>query len=458
MSAAQPVYAAETLGRWIAAQRVEDIPAAVRRAAADTLIDTVGLCVAARHSEYVQALVTAWPDRGACTVLGRSERREASAAALINGVAAHGEDFDNTFEGCPVHPGAVMVAAMLAGTEAFELGGAQMLRGIAVGQEVLCRLGLVAQKGVHAAGFHPTAVLGTLAATAGVAAMHDTAPATTARAFGIAGSLASGIIEYLADGSWTKRLHAGWAAHCGLRAVAMARAGFTGPISVFEGRHGVFASFAPSIEPALERLTDSLGSEWVSERLAFKPYACGTMTQPFIDCAIRLGRALRAEEISELVCSVGEGTVHRLWEPLLLKQRPPNGYAAKFSTPYCIAAGFIRGAAGLAEFTAESVRNRELLALAARVRYEIDPNDEYPRNYSGRIRAHLHDGRVVEEFQPYLRGGWHSPLDRAELVAKCEANFQYGGIDPQRCQQLATLADTLADTDVTPDIASLTNA
>ena len=451
----QPETLALEIGRWIETLRGRDLPAAVQRANADTIIDTVGLAVAARDLDYTHALLEAWPLAGPCTVFGHSTRLDAGAAAVVNGTAAHGEDFDNTFEGCPVHPGAVVVAAVLASAEADGLTGEQALCGIAVGQELMCRLGLIAQKGVHAAGFHPTAVLGALGATAAVAAAHGLAPLTTARALGIAGSLASGIIEYLADGSSTKRLHAGWAAHSGIRAVAMARAGFTGPLSVFEGRHGVFSSFAPSVTPDLAILTRDLGSHWVSEHIAFKPFACGTMTQPFIDCAIRLGRKLDPADVVALRCFVGEGTVHRLWEPLALKQRPPNGYAAKFSTPYCIAVGFLRGAAGLAEFTDEAVGDPELIALAARVDYEVDPDDEYPRNYSGRIRATLADGRVVEERQPHLRGGGREPLGRDELLAKCAANFRYGKRDERGASRLAALADGLAAQSVPLDLGPI---
>ena len=267
-------------------------------------------------------------------------------------------------------------------------------------------MGSPCKKGVHAAGFHPTAVLGAMGATAAVAAATGMAPRATANALGIAGSMASGIIEYLADGSWTKRMHAGWAAQSGLRAAAMGRSGFKGPATVFEGEHGFFRAFAPSVEPDPATVTADLGARWESVRLAFKPHACGTMTQPFVDCAVDLAkRGIRAADIVELRCYVGEGTVHRLWEPLALKRRPPSAYAAKFSTPYCIAAGFLRGGAGLAEFSAEAIRDPDLLSLAERVHYEIDPHDEYPHNYTGRIRATLTDGRVVEVEQPHLRGG-----------------------------------------------------
>ena len=169
--------------------------------------------------------------------------------------------------------------------------------------------------------------------------------------------MASGIIEYLAEGTWTKRMHAGWASQSGLRAALLGRAGFRGPRTVFEGVHGLFNGFARTAAGDYGALVDDFGARWVTEILAFKPYPCGTMTHPYIDCARRLAARVRPEDINILICEVAEGTVHRLWEPLAAKQKPPNGYAAKFSTPYCIASGFVRGGAGLDAFTDAAVRD-----------------------------------------------------------------------------------------------------
>jgi 2-methylcitrate dehydratase PrpD len=214
---------------------------------------------------------------------------------------------------------------------------------------------------------------------------------------GVAGSMAAGIIEYLADGSSTKRLHAGWAAQSGMRAAALGAAGFTGPSTVFEGTHGLFFGFAGRLRPDFGALVDDLGTRWEAGRLAFKPYACGTMTQPYVDCAVDLARrGIRPEQVAAIVCEVGEGTVHRLWEPLALKQTPPTPYAAKFSGPYCVAAGFVFGDAGLAQFTEEAVRDPRVLALAGKVDFVVDPANEYPANYTGHVRADAdrrHGGR-----------------------------------------------------------------
>ena len=240
--------------------------------------------------------------------------------------------------------------------------------------------------------------------------------------------MAAGIIEYLADGSWTKRMHAGWAAQSGIRAAQMGAAGFKGPGTVFEGVHGLYAAFAPSITPNFAPLTHGLGEAWQAAKVAFKPYACGTMTQPFIDCAVRLKtKGVNPDDIASITCEVGEGTVHRLWEPLAQKQKPPTAYAAKFSSPYTIAAGLLHGDAGLAQFTDEAVSDARALAIAAKVTYVIDPDNEYPRNYTGHIRAELKDGSVVEERQGQLRGGTKEPMSRADILAKANANLTFSG-------------------------------
>jgi 2-methylcitrate dehydratase PrpD len=429
---------AETLAEKIVALKAGSLPAATTRKCEDLLIDVVGLCVTARNEGYIASALAGWDDDGPCTVIGHQRTLNAAGAAFVNGTAAHGEDFDDTFEGGPVHAGAVIVPAVLAACERHNPDGGMALIGIAVGTEALCRLSLVVPKAVHKAGFHPTAIFGVMGAAAGVGAALGLNARQIVDALGIAGSMAGGIIEYLAEGVWTKRLHAGWAAQSGIRAALMARQGFVGPRTVFEGVHGLFHGFAHTAHGDYDALTGDFGTRWVTDTLAFKPYPCGTMAQPYIDCARRLAaRGVRAEHIREIVCEVAEGTVHRLWEPLADKQRPRNGYAAKFATPYLLATGFVRGGVGLGAFTEAAIRDSKVLALAAKVGFVIDPQNPYPNNYTGHVRATMNDGSVIEERQPYLRGGAQEPLTRQDLTKKFALNAQHGGWT--RAQSDATL-------------------
>ncbi|MGA7307494.1 MAG: MmgE/PrpD family protein, partial [Pseudolabrys sp.] len=223
---------AEQLAQRIAAQRGDNLPAAVRQKCEDLLIDVAGLCVTARNEDYIKSALAGCDDEGPCTALGHSRTFSAASAAFINGTAAHGEDFDDTFEGGPVHAGAVIVPAVLAACERHRPEGSAALLGIAVGTEVMCRLSTVVPKAVHKAGFHPTAIFGVMGAAAGVGATLGLNAKQVVDALGIAASFAGGIIEYLAEGAWTKRLHPGWAAQSGVRAALLARGGFFGPRTV----------------------------------------------------------------------------------------------------------------------------------------------------------------------------------------------------------------------------------
>src|SRR5437868_6537208 len=422
------VSVAETLAEKITALKPGSLPAATSRKCEDLLIDVAGLCVTARNEDYVRSALTGCDDDGSCTAIGHSRMLTGAGAAFVNGSAAHGEDFDDTFEGGPVHAGAVIVPAVLAACERHHPDGRMALVGIAVGTEVLCRLSLVVPKAVHKAGFHPTAIFGAMGAAAGVGAALGLNARQIVDAFGVAGSMAGGIIEYLAEGAWTKRMHAGWAAQSGIRAALLARAGFLGPRTVFEGVHGLFHGFAHTTEGDYDALTGDFGTRWVADTLAVKPYPCGTMAQPYIDCARRLAaRGIKPEEVSEIVCEVAEGTVHRLWEPLADKQRPRNGYAAKFAVPYLLATGFVHGGVGLGAFTESAIRDELVLALAAKVKFVIDPDNPYPNNYTGHIQATLGDSSVVEERQPHMRGGAQEPLTRRDVIDKFALNAQHGG-------------------------------
>jgi 2-methylcitrate dehydratase PrpD len=436
---------AERYAAWVETLSSDDIPDAVRVVVGRQLRDVTGLCVAARQSSYVTALREACEDPGACTMIGHAGSASVAEAALVNGTAAHGEDYDDTFEGTPVHAGAVIVPAVLAACEKHARSGGDVLKGIATGVELMCRMALVTPGAIHRAGFHPTAVIGTLGATAGVGAALGLPAAQIASALGIAGSLAAGIIEYLAEGTWTKRLHAGWAAQCGLRAAMLARAGFAGPRTVLDGAHGFFRAFSNGdVEPDFAPLNVDLGSRWLAGDIAFKPYACGTMAQPFIDCALSLRESgLAAEEITAIECNVGEGTVHRLWEPLDEKRRPPNGYAAKFSVPYCIAVAYFDGAAGLQQFADERVTDPRVRDLAARIAYRIDPQDEYPANYSGHLEVRLTDGTKREFRQPHLRGGRREPLSDSELSDKFRANARFGDWEEARVDAAEAVVEGL---------------
>lgn len=444
---------AERFSAFLASLTLDALPAEVRTIATRDLIDAAGLCLAARPSVYMRQILESADGDGPCTAIGQAKVLTAQDAALANGVAIHGEDFDDTLEGAPIRVGAMVIPAVLAVGERFALSGGQTLLGIAAGLETVCRLNHVAAGHMHRAGFHPVGVIGALGAAAGAGVALGLDRDRLTAAFGIAASMSSGIIEYLTDGAWTKRLHPGWAAQSGLKAALIAKTGFFSPRTVFDGTHNFFKTFAPTATPDYSHVTDGLGDDWYMTRIVFKPYACGTMIHPYIDCARRLGRdGVKADDIESILCDTGEGLVHRLWEPLDAKHGPPSGYAAKFSMPFCMALGFYEDDAGLAQFDDAKVREPHLLEFSKKISYRIDAENEYPRNYSGHLRVTLRSGEVLKYDQPHMRGGMREPLNHDEIVQKFFSNAAYGGWSEDRAKILLDFCETLSQA---PDLSSL---
>ena len=430
---------AEIFSDWAYSIQVKDIPHSVKKKLNIIVMDSIGLMISAKNEPYIKSLVEALNEKGDCSLIGHNKKVSPFNASIINGTAVHGEDFDDTFEGTPVHVGAVMVPAMLAAAQARKLSGNEFLKGLAIGSELICRLALVAPTAVHRQGFHPTAIFGAFGASIGISSAIGSSSNQMVSSLGIVGSMASGIIEYLAEGTSTKRLHPGWAAGCGWQSANIGKSGFVGPRTVFEGTHGVFNTFAKTtIKPEFSYLTNELGSRWECQKLAIKPYACGTMAQPFIDCSIKLKSEIsNVNEIDKIVARVGEGTVHRLWEPLEEKQNPSSPYGAKFSVPYCIAVGLIDGQAGLKQFTEKRLQDPSLLNLASKVSYEINPDDEYPKNYTGDITIFNKNGTTISANQNCLRGGKLSPLKEEEVYRKFEENLKFSNVKSDEIKKLS---------------------
>ena len=445
---------AEEFSSWSKNLKVKDIPEKTQFTLKFLLKDICGIILSARNEDYVKSLVETYKGSGSLISLGHSERFDLFSSAIIAGTAAHGEDFDDTFEGNPMHVGATMIPAMLSAAQKFNLDGDQILKGLAVGSELICRLALVAPTAMHKQSFHPTAVCGTFGVAAGLSSVLDMSEKQMVSALGIAGSFTSGIIEYLAEGSWTKRVHPGWSANSGMNATLIAKSGFYGPRTVFEGKHGFFEAFAlKEIERDYSHLTNELGKRWENQNLAFKPFACGTMAQPFVDCAIKIRKKIKnLDEISSITAKVGEGTVHRLWEPLKEKRQPSTPYSAKFSVPYCVAVGFIRGDAGLNEFNEKSINDKEILSLASKVNYEIDPKNEYPKNYTGTLICKTSENEF-NEHQPCFRGGIREPLTKDDIDKKYNANLNYSKISEENKKNLNDFIETLFNR---PDFSKIT--
>jgi 2-methylcitrate dehydratase PrpD len=416
----------QSIGQFANALKLADVPRAVVEKAKLVFLDTLGIALASSTMDFGAMVINVARRLGGdakSTLIGTSNRVAAANAVIANGTLAHGLDYDDTLEEAIVHTGCCSGITALAVGEEVGASGAAVLEAAIVGTEVLCKVGLVAPGKFHARGFHPTAICSTFGAAGAAGKLYGLNLEQWVDALGLCGSQSSGIIEYLTDGTWTKRMHPGWSAHGGVIATMLAKEGFRGPAQVFEGTHGFFSAFGGKNGYRYDKILE-LGKAWEIPRLTFKSYPCGSISHPYMDCALKIKQkhSPEPERITEVVCCSAEGPVPRLWEPLADKQKPISSYGAKFSLPYSIAVMLIRGRAGLEEFSEAAIRDPKLLALAAKVRYELDPTIDYPRHFSGHVKVRMNDGTVLEENQPHPRGGLEDPLPPKEVEEKFRAN------------------------------------
>jgi 2-methylcitrate dehydratase PrpD len=446
----------QSIGRFANALKLADVPRAVVDKAKLVFLDTLGIALASSTMDFGAMVINVARRLGGdakSTLVGTSNRVAAANAVIANGTLAHGLDYDDTLEEAIVHTGCCSGITALAVGEEVGASGAAVLEAAIAGTEVLCKVGLVAPGKFHARGFHPTAICSTFGAAAAAGKLYGLNLEQWVDALGLCGSQSSGIIEYLTDGTWTKRMHPGWSAHGGVIATMLAKEGFRGPAQVFEGTHGFFSVFGGKNGYRYDKILE-LGKEWEIPRLTFKSYPCGSISHPYMDCALKIKQKYSPvpEQIAEIICRSAEGPVPRLWEPLADKQKPSSSYGAKFSLPYSIAVMLIRGRAGLEEFSEAAIRDPKLLTLAAKVRYELDPTIDYPRHFSGHVRVRMKDGKVLEENQPYPRGGLEDPLPPAEIEAKFRANARLA-LPMDKIDEIVKLIDRLEEI---PSIGILT--
>lgn len=402
------------------------IPEEVSERAKHLMLDAIGCGLAARRFDFAPRALRAIADLagpGERAVIGHAQRLPLRDAALANGLLMHGLDYDDTHTEGVVHLTVAVLPAVLALSSQLGRSGKDALCAYIAGVEAGARLGSVARGGFHQAGFHPTGVVGAFAAALAAGFLYRLSQEQLIRAQGVALSVASGSLEFLEDGAWTKRLHPGWAAVGGITAAAMARHDFAAPGAAYEGRFGLFSLYLKEEVKNLDRATRGLGGTWETMNVAVKPFPACHFVHAFADAGIALHRSgLKVSEIESIVALVPQEVVETVCEPVANKKRPANDYDARFSVPYVVAAGLIAGKLGLAELEERALRDPQILALASKVDYEIDPGSGFPQHYSGELIVRLADGRERRHREQVNRGAADRPLTNADIIAKFMEN------------------------------------
>lgn len=405
-----------------------DIPVAVREAAALHVLDTVGCGLAAVAGGVgAQGTELAAHDGGApeAPVIGLVKRVPAAAAALANGMLCHGLDFDDTHPDAIAHIGTVVGPAALAAAAATTATGSELVTAYVVGSEVIARVGAAAADRYMTRGFHPTSVFGVFGATAAAARLYGLSAAQTAAALGIAGSMAAGLFEYLSEGTETKPIHAGWAAHGGVTAARLAALGAAGPTTILEGRFGILSAYFDHPDLDLRSELEDLGECWETPRVAFKPYPACHFVHSCLDAARELrADSIRSADIASVRVTIPSAGLPLVAQPDEHKRRPRTAYDAKFSVQYSVAAMLVHGSVAVSTYQPNAIADPEVLDVAARVEVTGGTFPTYPEAFPGRVELVLADGRTVSATREHQRGGERNPMTAAEVREKFRANAE----------------------------------
>jgi 2-methylcitrate dehydratase PrpD len=420
---AQPT-AAQVFARFCAGLEYEALPANVVERAKHFFIDYIAIALHAAtldSSRPVRALVAARPAPGGATLLGRPDPVHAAWAALVNGMAAHSMELDDTFLPGSIHNESFVFSPALALAEERGASGERFLIAVVAGFEVACRIAAALKPAVtNARGFHPTGTTGALGAAATAATLLGLDAAQVAVALGVACSQAAGLLEFVTGGSWTKRFHGGWASHAGIIAADLAQHGMTAPPTCIEGKFGYLHAY--SGDPLPQALAVGEGGSLAIAQTAMKYYPCNYYIQSINDAVLQLAARpdLPFDAIESIVVNTVQAAMALVCEPIEQKRRPRLMIDAQFSVPFNVALGLVKKRVSFVDFTAAEFADPKLTRVMDRVKCRVDPalDAQYPAAWPARVEITLADGRTLAASIQHAKGDPRNPLSVDEVIAK----------------------------------------
>ena len=448
---------ASQAAEWVSHLRYEDLPSDVVASTKLRILDVIGLALAGAETPFGRSTIAAaktLSPPGPSRIFGVGDALAAPTAAFANAALSQALEYDDTHNESIVHMSSPAVAASLALAGLRTVTGRDLILSIAVANEISCRVGSVSSGQFHRRGFHPTGLFAPFGIAAGIGKILGLDGQRLAWAEGTAGSCAAGLLECWVDGTQTKFLHSGFAAQSGLTAALLADAGVSGPPQVFEGRFGLFASHLQdsAVQKNFSRISDGLGSHWESRNSSFKPFPTAHVLHPYVSAILRLrAEGVRAADIVRIECPVAEFNVSIVCEPVAEKCAPATQAHCRVCLQYTMAEALYAGSLGKNAYSDALRLNPDVLELARKVEYSVDPEFPGPGRFKGAVRVTLKDGRVLEEIEEYNRGSAENPMSEAELRAKFDDNA--GGF--LNAAQRDRLAQEIARTESLPHARAL---
>ena len=411
----------EKLSQHLASLQYEDLPPEVVDYAKVLLLDSLGVALYGADKKWSKIIVDYIKRVGGkeeATIWGTQFKAPKANTALANGVMIHSFELDDYHNAAKLHPGAVVIPAALATGETADTHGRQLITSLVCGYETMIRTSLGAgPSSAKNRGWHLTGICGPFGAAAAAGKIIGFGAKKMANALGLAGTQASGLFAFTADGSMSKRFHPGKAAQNGINAVELVSQGFTGPTQILEAKDGGFCK-AVSDDFSLERIIYGLGKNFEILKTSIKPYSCCGSVHSAIDGMLQLRERhhIKTESIEEV--TIGTSSVVKLqcgWD-----YKPESVLQAQMSLQYCIAAALLEGQVFIDQFTEERIATEDVLKLARKVKVKVDEEIDrvYPNKFSNKVEALLKDGTTYSIYVEHPKGSPDNPLSPEEVEEK----------------------------------------
>lgn len=403
--------------------KYDNLPEKARTKASNLILDVLGSIIGSKEIKSSRiaaevALELDGPEES--TVIGHGCKVAASNAAFVNAIQGYAFDFADDHNQSNSHLSVATVPVGLALGEKLGASGKEVVEAVALGDEIVCRLGSAFLGKTYYQGFHPTSTCGTFGATVSAAKLLKLDRRQTVHSLGIAGSQVGGLMAWNTSGSYTKRLQAGHPAMVGVISAMMAQKGFDGPPAIIEGEDGFLQAYSYNREYDTNWITDGLGETWEFVKTSIKVYPCCRYSAGYLDACLEIAERHHPDpqKIDRVMIRSSEYTVKLLARPR--KMDPQNVVDTQFSMPWQAAIALIDRKIDVDTFTEKNIDRQDVRRLMKKVDWVVDEEFErrYPEHYSCAVTVTMEDGTEYSSEIENPKGDWRNPVTQAELEGK----------------------------------------
>ena len=449
----------------IVSTKLDDIEHKVIEKAKYIVLDYIGNLIGSKISDTAKPSIRLAEKLGGekeCTIIGSNKKVSAMNAVLANAMGGYSFDFVDDHNDSVAHPSPATIPVSLNMSEKYNLSGKEFLEAFIVGNEVIARAGSAYLGDMPKQSFHPTAVLGTMGATASASKVMRLNKEELINAQGIAiNSMAGGLYAWNSYNNNSKRVNAAQPARNGILASMMAKEGITGPIDVYEGRFGAFNAFSYNKKWDSTQALRKLGKEWQFSNSSIKPYPACRYAGGNIDACLKLmnENGIKIENIESIVFASQKPQIDNIMLPMKDKKNPKNMVEMQHSLPYCGAIALKRKRFNVEDLNTENLNDPEIKRLMSITDYKIDKelNEKYPKSYSTSVIVSLNNGLEYKSVIDYPLGDWRNPVSNEFVKDKFRSLAKEGINNESRLEEIIDFILNIENKKCIKDLMRLIN-